>query len=237
MILPSGKILVVEDNPGDARLIQELLKEATAGASLAVVVAKELSTALEVLKDTSIQIVLLDLGLPDSQGLSALSHIVEAEPGVPVVILTGSADESLGLQALRAGAQDYLTKSDVNGRLLVRAIRLALERKQMEQERKAIVKELIDSIAHVRTLSGLLPICSSCKKIRDDKGYWNQLEEYILKHSDARFTHGMCPDCMATLYPDHARLDMNSDEHASSHPKESHDPGPGDPMEKHEPGN
>jgi hypothetical protein len=57
-------------------------------------------------------------------------------------------------------------------------------------------------LANIKTLSGLLPICASCKKIRDDKGYWNQIETYIKNHSDATFTHGICPDCMEKLYPD-----------------------------------
>ncbi len=64
------------------------------------------------------------------------------------------------------------------------------------------VKELITAISELKTLSGLVPICSSCKSIRDDKGYWNQLEAYVEKHSDARFSHGICPDCARKLYPD-----------------------------------
>ena len=63
-------------------------------------------------------------------------------------------------------------------------------------------RELEQTLAEVRTLQGLLPICASCKKIRDDKGYWNQLEKYIVEHSGARFSHGICPDCAKTLYPD-----------------------------------
>ena len=64
------------------------------------------------------------------------------------------------------------------------------------------ITELKQSIARVNTLSGLLPICSNCKKIRDDKGYWNRLEAYIQNHSDAEFTHGVCPDCIDELYPE-----------------------------------
>ena len=64
------------------------------------------------------------------------------------------------------------------------------------------ITELKQTIARVNTLSGLLPICANCKKIRDDKGYWNRLEGYIQDHSDAEFTHGICPDCVLTLYPE-----------------------------------
>jgi hypothetical protein len=68
-------------------------------------------------------------------------------------------------------------------------------------ERKNLINELKDALAQVKTLSGLLPICSHCKKIRDDKGYWNQIESYIHKHSDAEFSHGICPECAKKYYP------------------------------------
>lgn len=75
-------------------------------------------------------------------------------------------------------------------------------RKQEEREREKLINELQDALARIKTLSGLLPICSSCKKIRDDTGYWNQIEAYISIHSDAEFTHGICPECAKKLYPD-----------------------------------
>ena len=75
------------------------------------------------------------------------------------------------------------------------------ERKQAEQERERLVRELQAALANVKTLSGLLPICAHCKNIRDDKGYWNQIEIYIRDHSEAQFTHGICPDCIRKLYP------------------------------------
>jgi PAS domain S-box-containing protein len=74
-------------------------------------------------------------------------------------------------------------------------------RKQTEAERDILIHDLQDALANVKSLSGLLPICASCKKIRDDKGYWSQVESYVEKHSDATFTHGMCPDCLKKLYP------------------------------------
>jgi PAS domain S-box-containing protein len=74
-------------------------------------------------------------------------------------------------------------------------------RKQTEAERDQLIRDLQNALANVKSLSGLLPICAGCKKIRDDKGYWNQVEGYIQKHSEARFSHGMCPDCMKKWYP------------------------------------
>jgi hypothetical protein len=78
------------------------------------------------------------------------------------------------------------------------------ERKQIEQEKERLVVELQNSLAKVKKLSGFLPICASCKKIRDDKGYWRQVEEYVSDHSEALFSHGICPDCMRKLYPEFA---------------------------------
>jgi PAS domain S-box-containing protein len=75
-------------------------------------------------------------------------------------------------------------------------------RKQTEAERDTLIKDLQEALANVKSLSGLLPICASCKKIRDDKGYWSQVESYIQSHSDATFTHGICPDCIKKFYPD-----------------------------------
>ena len=74
------------------------------------------------------------------------------------------------------------------------------ERKQAEEEREKLIKDIQEALEDVKTLSGLLPICAKCKKIRDDKGYWNNLEGYIQAHSDAEFSHGICPECSDTLY-------------------------------------
>lgn len=88
------------------------------------------------------------------------------------------------------------------GRDLVLGIaRDVTERKEAEARQKKLIEELQAALAQVRTLSGLLPICASCKKIRDDKGYWNEVELYIQEHSTAEFTHSLCPDCLKKLYP------------------------------------
>ena len=76
------------------------------------------------------------------------------------------------------------------------------ERKKAEKEREALIGQLQDALAQVKTLSGFIPICASCKKIRDDKGYWNQIETYNRDHSEAEFSHGICPECSKRLYPE-----------------------------------
>lgn len=79
------------------------------------------------------------------------------------------------------------------------------ERMQAEEEREKLIQELQEASVKIKTLRGLLPICASCKKIRDDKGYWQQLEAYIQSHSEAEFSHGICPDCVKKLYPEFYR--------------------------------
>jgi len=76
------------------------------------------------------------------------------------------------------------------------------QRRQAEEEKEKVIRELQAALAEVKTLSGLLPICAACKKIRDDKGYWNQIEVYIHEHSGAEFSHGICPECAKKLYPE-----------------------------------
>ena len=76
------------------------------------------------------------------------------------------------------------------------------ERKTGEADREKLILEIKEAISKVKQLSGFIPICASCKKIRDDKGYWEQVEVYIRDHSEAEFSHGICPDCMKKLYPD-----------------------------------
>ena len=93
----------------------------------------------------------------------------------------------------------------VGGRTIasVTAFRDISERKKIEQEKEDLIAELRKALATIKTLHGILPICASCKKIRDDKGSWNQLESYIREHSEAEFSHGLCPDCAKRLYPDY----------------------------------
>jgi hypothetical protein len=74
--------------------------------------------------------------------------------------------------------------------------------RQVDAEKSKVITDLQEALAKVKTLSGFLPICASCKKIRDDKGYWNQIEAYISEHSAAEFSHGICPECIEKLYPD-----------------------------------
>ncbi len=194
------KILLIEDNRGDARLLEEMLREVQ-GVKFKLIWVDRLDRGLANLEEEDIELVLLDLGLPDSQGFETFRKIHARIPELPIIVMTGLNDEKLALEAVREGAQDYLVKGQVDGNLLARAIRYAMERKKLEIEREKIIEKLQDALTKLKTLSGLLPICSFCKKIRDDKGYWNQIEVYVREHSDANFSHSICPECAKKHYP------------------------------------
>jgi hypothetical protein len=101
-------------------------------------------------------------------------------------------------RVLEGVGKNLLDNSAVAG--FVMNVRDVSERKRIEEEREKLVGELQKALSEVKKLSGFLPICASCKKIRDDKGYWRQIEAYIRDHSEAEFSHGLCPDCAKKLY-------------------------------------
>ena len=200
----SGKlrILVVEDNPADVDFIHDMLPQA-GPLNFQIESVERLSEALTRLERKDIDLVLLDLGLPDSHGLTTFHKLRQAAPDVPVIVLTSTDDEELAVTAVQDGAQDYLVKGQISGRMLVRVIRYALERQKAAEARSVLIQSLQNALADVKLLSGLLPICFNCKKIRDDKGYWTQIEAYIQERTPAHFSHGICPDCAKILYPEY----------------------------------
>ncbi len=185
-------VLLIEDDPNDALLIQRDLAGALT-APFELVHASTLKSGLERLRNEGVDVVLLDLHLPDGEGLDLLGKVEAQAPHVPVIVLTGRDDDEVAVEAVHKGAQDYLVKGQVPAALLRRSIRYAIERKKL-------LTELARSAKEIKTLRGFLPICANCKKIRDDKGSWTQIEAYISERSDAEFTHGLCPECVTKLY-------------------------------------
>lgn len=127
------KLLLIEDNPPDARVIREMLKTAPPGAFEVKHVIR-LDQALQAIQQNQPDVALMDLGLPDSQGLASLTAVLAAHPDLPIVVLTGLNDQTFAVEAVRAGAQDYLVKGRINGEVLVRTLQYALERHRSRRE-------------------------------------------------------------------------------------------------------
>ena len=145
------RILLIEDNPGDARLVQELL--ADADAPYAVETAATLAGALALLSSRTFDLALLDLHLPDADGLGTIGRLREPAPGLPIVVLTGLDDVSVGLEAVRTGAQDYLRKGTFDVDLLHRTLRYAAERASLQ--RALLQKERAEALRQERALRRL----------------------------------------------------------------------------------
>ncbi|OGR07982.1 MAG: hypothetical protein A2511_06710 [Deltaproteobacteria bacterium RIFOXYD12_FULL_50_9] len=202
------RVLLIEDDQADAFLIREMLSESLVAGKQGEVVnaavqhVKRLDEGIRQAADGRFDIIISDLGLPDSQGLATVKKLAAAVRHIPIVVLTGQADQEFGFATVNAGTEDYLVKGQVSAEMLVRSIRYAIERKKIANEKEQAIVQLQEALAKVKLLSGFLPICCSCKKIRDDQGYWQQIEWYIKEHSEAEFSHGICPECTKKLYPE-----------------------------------
>lgn len=207
---PALRILYMEDDPVTARVVQAKLQKLGFEVSL----AGDGGEGLARLQEEEFDIILVDKNMPVYDGLEVIRIVCSGgdETAVAPIMLTASGDEEAAVEAMKLGAADYLVK-DPQGQylaLLPTVIEQALAKRAMaeakrfaEEERERLIVELQEALAQVKTLSGLLPICMSCKKIRDDEGYWKQIEFYIQQRSEAKFSHGICPDCKKELYPEY----------------------------------
>jgi len=152
-------VLLLEDNPGDSRLIRELFADTDNHFNLQCV--DFLSKGLKCLVSQNIDAVLLDLGLPDNQGLGAIEYLRAKKSSIPIIVLTGLDDESVAIEAVRRGAQDYLIKGSITGNMLSRVIRYAIERKNYEEELKRSLEKF------TRALNGTVKAMAMAVEIRD----------------------------------------------------------------------
>ena len=201
--VPGGaaeRVLVAEDDPTTRRLLQGQLERW--GFSV-VAVADGKSAEDLLLGADPPQLALLDWMMPGLDGVELVRRVRRARPegGLYLVILTGRTNSGDVAEALEAGADDHMPKpydlGTLRARLRVGRRTLALQARLRER-----VEALEVALARVRRLEGLLSICSYCRKVRDRGDAWRALERYVQDHSDARFSHGVCPDCRAALIRD-----------------------------------
>ena len=184
------RILVAEDESLVAELIEGLLTEL---GHTVVGRASDGRQAAMLTCELRPDAILMDIRMPDMDGLEAARAIARDCP-TPVVILTAVETPDMLARASAAGVGAYLTKPP-RAREMDRALTIAAARFDDMTQLRRTNAELREALRTVKALSGMLPICAGCKKIRDDKGNWRQVEEYISEHAEVEFSHSICPDC------------------------------------------
>ena len=192
-------ILVVDDISTNRKILERALRS----AGYAVRQATSGSHAIELIQESAPDLILLDIGMPDLDGYAVCETIKQDETlkDIPIIFISALEATFDKVKAFDVGGVDYITKPFQLEEMLAR-VRTHLLIRQLQQERDAIIDELREALAEVRRLEGLIPICAGCKQIRDDRGFWNSVESYISEHSDAEFSHGVCPECLERLYPE-----------------------------------
>lgn len=187
------KILYLEDNPADAARVEKKLAESGMVFSL-----QRADTREDFLSglDPAPNVILSDHGLPSFDGLTAFGLVQEKCPDVPFIFVTNALTREMEIEKLMGGVADYVRKSELD--YLSVAMRHAMREAKELQWRRERVKEFFKSSSHNQT--GLLPICSSCKKIRNKKEEWQPMESFFLEYLNIRFTHGICPDCVPKYF-------------------------------------
>lgn len=204
-------VLVTDDNPDVLCLSTSILRRAG-------YTAREATTGKECLDGVRAyhpDLVLLDVRLPDMTGIEVCRLIKNDEKLKDIFVILASGIEISSehqAEGLDTGADGYIVRPLSNKELLARVqagerIKRAEDAlREREREQRALVSQLKEALSEIKTLKGFIPICASCKKIRDDEGYWDQLETYISKHTDAVFSHGLCPECVEKYRAEMKRL-------------------------------
>jgi len=196
------RILVAEDDRETARLLKALLDK----WGYEVLMVRDGAEAWEELQaESSPGLVILDVMMPSLSGIELCRKVREL-PGrasLYIILLTARTGKEDVLAGLAAGADDYITKPFDIQELRAR-VQVGVRIVELQESLAGRVRELEDALAQVKQLRGLLPICSYCKKIRDDQNYWQRLESYLSQHSGARISHSVCPEC----YEHHVKPDL-----------------------------
>jgi sigma-B regulation protein RsbU (phosphoserine phosphatase) len=191
------RILIADDDPLTRLKLETILRR----RGHEVIVAQDGEEAWQVLQTPEAPpLAILDWVMPGLDGVD-ICRKARAIPQLQMlylILLTGQSGKQRLIEGLEAGANDYVTKPFDPDELHAR-VRVGLQMVRLHQELARRVRQLEDALGRVQTLQGLLPICCYCKKIRDDRDYWHQVESYIGERCPARFTHGICPTCFENV--------------------------------------
>ena len=204
------KILIAEDDEVSRRMLQVFLLR----WGYEVVIAKDGEEAWRVLESADApKLAILDWMMPVLDGVEICRRVRLAPRASPayLILLTARGDNQDIVRGLDAGADDYVTKPFNKDEMRAR-LNVGVRVVELQANLADRVIELERALAGVNQLQGLLPICSYCKKIRDDKNYWQQVEGYISAHSEAQFSHGICPDCYEKIVQPELQKDSSNKE-------------------------
>jgi sigma-B regulation protein RsbU (phosphoserine phosphatase) len=204
------KILIAEDDQTSRRVLQLVLSK----WDYQVVESENGSEAWDVLQaDQTMQMAIFDWMMPEMDGLELIRRIRASETlsGMYIILLTAKGRTEDIVAGLEAGANDYVAKPFKREELMAR-VGVGRRVAELQQALALRVGELEATLAEIKTLKGLIPMCASCKKIRDDQGFWQQVEGYLMQHSQAEFSHGLCPECMEKHYPEYFEIMRKKEE-------------------------
>lgn len=196
-----GNILIVDDVPDNLRLLVNDLS--SRGYKVRPVSSGKL--ALSGARRVPPDLILLDVNMPEMDGFEVCAALKADDVlrDIPVIFVSALHETFDKVRALSAGGVDYIMKPFQLEEVLAR-IETHLGLYRLQKERIQMISELREALDKVKLLSGLIPICSGCKQIRDDSGFWKAVETYVAEHSEAEFSHSICPECMNKLYPEWA---------------------------------
>jgi DNA-binding response OmpR family regulator len=197
------RALIADDDKATALIVSRALER----CGLAVTVAHDGHAAWDVLSQPDPpEIVVLDWMMPGIEGLELCRRLRAGRTGANLYVILVTSREARAdvVSGLDAGADDYVVKPFDVDELRAR-IRVGMRVVSLQTSLADNVAQLQEALARVKTLSGLLPICSYCKRIRNDKDYWQQMEQYLSEHSEAEFSHGICPECFERVRKDFER--------------------------------
>jgi PleD family two-component response regulator len=197
-------ILVVDDKPANLRLLFQLLTE----QGYHVRAVSSGANALESVQQALPDLILLDIMMPEMDGYQVSQRLKQDERtrGIPIIFVSALDAVQDKVAAFRAGGVDYIPKPFQAEEVLAR-VETHLSLRSLQKQLAQRVRELEDALEQIKTLRGLLPICAKCKKIRDDQGYWHEVDVYLKDQAHIDLSHGICPDCFRELYPEFAESD------------------------------
>lgn len=191
--LKDRNILIVDDQPNNLRVLFTSLQ----AHDMKVLIADNGKRALEQIERLLPDIILMDVMMPGMDGFECCRRIKTDDrfDAIPIIFMTALTETRDKLSAFSAGGVDYISKPFQQEEVLAR-IRTHLTISDLRRELTDKNRNLKKMLQEVKTLRGILPICSKCKMVRDDKGYWKQVEQYISEQSEVEFSHSYCPECL-----------------------------------------